>query len=324
MAEIVYALYKKDLIFYKDSAYEIQTNLTTTLKGASQLTGLGINTSITGKHADIVITDDIVNVNDRISQAEREHTKVAYMELVNIKNRGGRFINTGTPWHKEDAFTLMPPPEKFDCYSTGLISPEKLKSIKSQMSSSLFAANYELKHIADEDALFPESPVFYEGDDNPLADGVAHIDAAYGGEDSTALTIARRQGDVIYMFGYVWHCHVDVVMEKILELCRKYQCAPIMCESNADKGYLAKEIKAKGYPVRTYTEHENKYMKIATYLRKWWTHIQWMKETSREYITEVMDYSIDAAHDDCPDSAACLCRYYDRRSNEEYKSPFGG
>ena len=59
----------------------------------------------------------------RLSQAERERTKLAYMELQNIKNRGGRFINTGTPWHKDDAFSIMPKPKRFDCYSTGIYTP---------------------------------------------------------------------------------------------------------------------------------------------------------------------------------------------------------
>ena len=88
MKKIVRVLYGKDLRLIKKSGSEIQTNLSTTIKGTSQIVGLGIGTSITGKHADIVVTDDIVNVNDRISMAERERTKIAYMELQNIKNRG--------------------------------------------------------------------------------------------------------------------------------------------------------------------------------------------------------------------------------------------
>lgn len=76
------------------------------------------------------------------------------MELQNIVNRNGRFINAGTPWHKDDAISIMPSVEKYDCYTTGLINREKLDSLRSSMSDSLFAANYELKHIADADAMF--------------------------------------------------------------------------------------------------------------------------------------------------------------------------
>ena len=127
--QIVKVLYGKDLVILRNNTSEIHTNLATSIKGTSQIVGLGIGTSITGKHADIVVTDDIVNINDRISTAERNRTKLAYQELQNIKNRNGRFINTGTPWHKDDAFTLMPEPKKYDCYSTGLISEKKKKKI---------------------------------------------------------------------------------------------------------------------------------------------------------------------------------------------------
>ena len=89
MRDIVYTLYGFELKMLKATSNEIQTNLSTTIKGTSQIVGLGIGTSITGKHADIVCTDDIVNLNDRMSQAERERTKSAYQELQNVKNRGG-------------------------------------------------------------------------------------------------------------------------------------------------------------------------------------------------------------------------------------------
>ena len=37
--------------------------------GSPQLLGIGMKASITGKHADTVITDDICNITDRISKA---------------------------------------------------------------------------------------------------------------------------------------------------------------------------------------------------------------------------------------------------------------
>ena len=92
MQAIALALYGVELKITKETQTEVNTNLNTEAKGASQLLGLGIKTSITGKHADLVITDDIVNLNDRISPAERTRIKLAYNELQNIKNRNGRFI----------------------------------------------------------------------------------------------------------------------------------------------------------------------------------------------------------------------------------------
>lgn len=323
MRDIYHALTGGELAIARDTSSEITLNIYAAPRGAAQLQGIGIGGSITGKHADIIITDDIVNLKDRVSHAERERTKAVYMELQNICNPGGRFINTGTPWHKEDAFELMPEPEMWDCYATGMLDKEQLDDLRQSMSPSLFAANYELCHIASEDALFTTAPRFTD-DATLLRDGIAHVDAAYGGEDSTAFTCGKRRGDTLYMYGRKWHGHVDTVLDVIISECKRLQCGPIMCETNADKAFLAKEIMRKGYKARTYTESENKYMKISTYLRKWWGNIVWLEGTDRDYIAEIMDYTEDAEHDDCPDSASCVCRYYDHRNGQPYISPFGG
>lgn len=312
MREIARMLYGTDLILEKETANEIHTNLCTSAKGASQILGLGITTSITGKHADIVVTDDIVNIKDRISKAERERTKIQYMELQNIVNRGGRFINTGTPWHKEDAISLMPNVQRYDCYSTGLIDRPKLEQLRKSMSDSLFAANYELKHIADADAMFT-NPQFTDAT-GLIYGGLAHIDAAYGGEDSTAFTAFKRQPDgSLVGFGKRWERHVDDCLSEILEIHKRLRLGSVACEKNADKGYLAKEMNKVGLPPFLYSETMNKFVKISTYLRKEWSNIRWLEETDPEYVNEILDYSEFAEHDDCPDSAASLIRRMETR-----------
>lgn len=295
------------------SAYKIDTNLHTSVDGAPQLLGMGIGASITGKHADNVFTDDIVNLKDRVSRAERELTKTRYMELQNIKNRNGRIFNTGTPWHKEDAISLMPNVKRYDCYSTGLISTEELKELRSSMSDSLFAANYELKHIADKDAMF-KNPQFVS-DEALIYDGVAHIDAAYGGADGTAYTIFKKLPDGRFIgYGRRWDKHVKDCLTEIVALHSRFRAGTIENESNADKGFLRKELKDLGLPVHGYHESMNKYIKISTYLRKHWGQIWWLDGTDPEYINEILDYSEYAEHDDAPDSAASLLRQMTSRA----------
>ena len=146
----VQCIYGVQLKLLVASSTDITTNLTTDIKGTNQLVGVGIGSSLTGKHYDRIFTDDIVNVNDRISKTERERTKIVYQELQNVKNRGGRIFNTGTPWHADDCFAIMPEAKKYNCYHEEIrkiISKEELEDIKSKMLPSLFAANYELRHI---------------------------------------------------------------------------------------------------------------------------------------------------------------------------------
>jgi len=291
----------------EEGSDHLSTNLWTSPMGSPQLLGIGMRASITGKHAYLVVTDDICNVTDRISKAERERTKLQYQELQNIRNRGGRIINLGTPWHKEDVFTLMPNIHRFDCYSTGLITPEQLKSIRASMSPSLFAANYELQHIASGEAWFDTAPDT-GADPKRLRDGIAHVDAAYGGEDYTAFTCARRRDETIYIYGRLWKKHVSLVLPEILELMDRFMVAPIYCENNGDKGFLVREIRQRDHYAKGYPETQNKMIKISTHLRKWWPQIVFVEGTDPEYINQILDYTENAEHDDAPDSAACVCR----------------
>ncbi len=307
----------KPLELYKATNKQITTSLYAHAGGAPQILGIGVGGSLTGKHGDIIITDDIVNRLDRQSRAERERTKLIYQELQNLRNPGGRFINTGTPWHKEDAFSLMPTPEKWDCYQTGLLSKQKIEELRMQMAPSLFAANYELRHIASDGALFDTSrPIVPEENEEGvhlLRNGIAHIDAAYGGEDYTAFTCCQMAGGKIYLYGKLWHSHVDTVLNTALAEANRLMCGPVYCELNGDKGYLSKEIRNRGGYAFGYTESQNKYIKISTYLKKWWSKVVFVEGTDPAYIEQIMDFTDSAEHDDAPDSAATCCRIMDGR-----------
>lgn len=302
----VMAIYGIQCKLVSANATEVTTNLTTDIKGTAQLVGMGTGGSLTGKHFDIIFTDDIVNVDDRTSKAERDHTKVIYQELQNIKNRGGRIFNTGTPWHRDDAFSLMPKPEKWDCYSTGLISEDELEHIKNSMVPSLFAANYEIRHIAAEDVLFWDPKT--GADPYMVEQGDAHIDAAYGGEDWTAFTIINKKDGKYYVYGRCWRKHVDDVEDECIKLYNSFMCGKLYNENNGDKGYLAKELRNKGVRVISYHEDMNKFLKITTYLKNVWENVIFVNGTDDEYINQICDYNEDAEHDDCPDSLASLIR----------------
>lgn len=316
----VRCIYDADLQLVKATASEISTNLCQDVKGTAQLSSRGVKGSLTGKHFDRIFTDDIVNLEDRSSRAEREHTKAIYQELQNIRNRGGRIYNTGTPWHKDDAFILMPNIVRYDCYKTGLISEKELSAIREGMTASLFAANYELRHIASDDVMF-FSP--HTGEDAARVEqGISHIDAAYDGEDYTAFTICRKISvehpateteeawteDRYYILGRIWRKHVDDCLDEIILLHQTFNAGRIYCEKNSDKGYLKKELKNRGLRAESYQESMNKFVKISTYLKSVWRNVYFVVGTDDEYITQICDYTEDAEHDDAPDSAASIVR----------------
>lgn len=318
---LVQCIYGIGLKLTTASAMEISTNLTSDVKGTSQLVGIGIGSSLTGKHFDFIFTDDIVNINDRLSKAEREQTKNIYQELQNIKNRGGKIFNTGTPWHPEDAFTIMPKPVRYDCYHpeiAKIISPQYLEDLKQSMTPALFACNYELRHIASEDVIFLEPKT---GADPALCEqGIMHLDSAFYGEDFTAWSVVCKKDGKYYVYGKLKRKHVEECYDSIKATYDKFMCGKLYNEDNADKGMVARDLRRLGIKAITYHEDMNKYMKIVTYLKAIWKDVVFVDGTDDAYIDQICDYFEDAEHDDAPDDLASAARllYKPGRGADEY------
>lgn len=308
----VQCIYGVNLKLVTESATEINTNLTTDIKGTSQLVGIGTSSSLTGKHFDRIFTDDIVNIQDRFSKAERDRIRLVYQELHNIVNRGGRIFNTGTPWHQEDAFQVMPKAKKYDCYHPlikgTIITDEELANIKDNMIGSLFAANYELRFIASEDVIFTNPQ--YTDNNFLVQQGTMHLDSAFYGEDFTAWTIINIHDGTVYVYGRLVRKSVEECYGDILNDYTRYNCGKLYTEDNADKGLIAKELRKLGIKTTTYHEHQNKYMKIITYLKAYWGKIVFVEDTDKEYVNQICDFSENAPHDDAPDSLASLIRKF--------------
>ena len=318
----VNAIYGISLKLLVSNSTELSTNLVVDAKGSSQLVAISAGSNLTGRHFDIIFDDDIINVKDRISRAEREKTKIIYQELRNVLNRGGKMVNTLTTWHKDDASTLMADPHIYTWKDTGLISEEEIQEIRESMSPSLFSANYELRHIASEDVIF-QNPVFTDDDTSLYNATFCHIDASYGGEDYTAFSIVKKHTGKYYVLGRLWSKAVDECTDEIIALRQKYLVGKIACETNGDKGYLAKALREKGERVLTYHEDTNKYIKIVTHLKADWKDVVFVKGTDQAYIDQILDYNEYAEHDDAPDSLACMIRLLHPRKDDGAVSGFG-
>lgn len=299
-------IYGQPFFCVKRTSDAISTNLYESASGASQLLGLGIKTSITGKHADLVITDDICNITDRTSRAEREKTKIQFQELQNVKNRDGRIVSLGTKWHGEDVFTLMSNIHVYTYQDTGLINDEELAKLKEKMLPSLFACNYELRIIASEDVIF-ENPQL-GGDPAMVEQGTMHLDSGFEGEDYTAWSIMAKHDGKYYVYGrmrrkLVADCYTDIKKDY-----DRFMCGKLYNEDNADKGFVARDLRKAGMRVVTYHESMNKYLKIVTYLKAIWKDVVFVEGTDQEFINQICDYFENAEHDDAPDTVSCLAR----------------
>lgn len=297
-----------------DNMLEVSTSLSNDVRGGAQLTGMGIGGSLTGKHYDIIFTDDIVNLKDRSSRAERERTKDAYREIKNLLNRGGKIFNTGTPWHIDDAFQLMPEPERWPWDATGLMTKSDYDDIAKVTTPSLLAANYQLRHIPSDDVIFTEPRI--GAPMSMVEGGECHVDAAYYGEDFTAFSAMAVHDGRRYVYGRLWRKHVEDVTPLIMADYERLRLGRLHTETNADKGYSARAFKELGARVVPYAENQNKHVKIVTYLKTAWPEIVFVDGTDRDYIDQICDYTEDAEHDDAPDSLASLVQRGKWRSRQ--------
>ena len=115
---------------------------------------------------------------------------------------------------------------------------------------------------------------------------------------------------IITLYGRLWHKDVQTVLEEICGEVRRFRVWRIVCEDNADRGFLKDSLTKRGLWSKCYHESQNKRIKIMTYLRESWNRIVFLRGTDPEYIRQIMEYTEFAEHDDAPDSAATVCRYF--------------
>jgi hypothetical protein len=288
-----------------------------TITKEGSVDAFGVDNLPTGSHYDDFLADDVVTIKDRFSRAKREATRESLREVItNIMDPGCYVRIVGTPWAKMDAWEMLRKmgiePATYDVYQTGIFSQEQIEEKQRLTTRSLFAANYLLKMINSDENIFGE-PTFGEWLPGQKAKIVAHIDAAYGGKDTTALTVMQRRNDgAIQAWGKRYIGHVEGHVPAIQAELQARGCRWICMEDNGDKGFLAKLMRKRqgDYLLRaeTYHETQNKHVKIVAYLGHNWHDIIWATDTDEEYMAQDCDYAEGLSPDDCPDSGASLLR----------------
>ncbi len=285
----------------------IQLATATSLKAARTINALGATGQLTGKHYDIILADDTVTYKDRYYRAERENSKNVIREIRNVVNPSAKIIFSGTPWHENDAWTLIKKPKKYPIGTTKLAAFTKahIEKLKSNTTPSLYAANYLLKHIADEGRLFSDPrwadrPATYRP--------IAWLDSAYQGDNCTALAIGAKIDGNYYITGKVWRRHVVELYGEIVAMLNEYRAGTCHIESNADKGGAARDLLKVWPAVQEHTASINKHIRIVGNVVAPWNagEIYFLKETQTDFINQIADYQEGLEPDDAPDALAGL------------------
>lgn len=282
----------------------------------------GIGGAITGSHYSHIFPDDIITRDDRYSKAEREQTKNFIRELKNIKTGAGRVYYSGTPWHREDAWTILDAPDKYPIGSVPIKGflphelPAKIVELKTGNTESLYSANYELKHVSSEELLF-DDPQYSDWPDEsmPL---IAALDPAFGGDDYNALTIGGIYNKNLYIAaGYVWKESIDQTYDLVENLCKQYGVRILIVESNQSQILVANEFSKRGLAVRAIYAVKNKNFRIEHYAKKNWSKIFFNKKMLEnsdclKYLEQIIGYYELADDLDAADSLSMFVQYYSK------------
>ena len=275
------------------------------------LTAVGIGTSITGAHFDLIWCDDVVTIDDRFSAAERERTKNYVMELHNILDPNGRLIITGTPWHKDDVFSTLPNPERYPLGSIPLPwykQGQTEKKLQGLMTPSLFAANYLLKHIEDVSPEFP--PPRFEKIPRRKMNSlhkIVYIDPAFGGRDFTAVVLAGSDssGDLFILDAIYVKKSIGELWDSIENFFWSSDAKKIFYEENSAQRLIGYELQRRGIPCEGVRHVTNKYARIVTTLKPVWGNIVFSDVLAdTEAMRELVSYSENATNDDFTDAVA--------------------
>jgi len=270
----------------------------------ANINAYGMGDSVTGAHADIIIADDIITIKDKISAAERTHTLDFTNEFFRLrKTPNSRIIITGTLWHRQDAWSRIAefaPIKKYTVHECNWLDATTLEK---ENSTQDWMLNYLLEYPPDSDSVFNnitygEFPL----DTWKHTKVIMHIDAAYGGADTTAVTIMSSTHVLGKLYTGSYHNHLG----KIIDLFTEYHCREIWCEDN-DKGLLANDLKTFRVPVHTYHESRNKANKIISILKpSVFNALLFDSKTDDQYLDQIINWSYNTKdHDDAPDSLAC-------------------
>jgi len=324
-----FAAYKiKTLRTEKWSATQIRLAINTRITPEPSLTAVGTATSQTGDHYDYIWSDDIITVNDRYSQKERDRTKNYIHELSNIVEPQGIRMFSGTPWHEMDGFSLLTGKgitvRKFPIGTIKIedLTPDVIADKKRRTPRSLWAANMELKHERDSNPEFPD-PIYEKLTDFRAQQFMA-IDPAFGGKDNVAIWLGVEINGIIYLTGA--KMYGNSIADHWADIRAMYNSCNvrlIIYENNAAQKLVGDKLDEFRIPNKGIPGSSNKYGRITNTLKPLWEKLrfdpslqpgttepqEFTEETVPNPLQQVLDYNIDSQQDDSPDALSALVRY---------------
>lgn len=260
--------------------------------------------TLRGRHPKRVIMDDPVTEDD-VSEATRKHVERVYNEVNKLCPN---ILIIGQPAHKFDLYAKLRPLLKKLEVPHGSI-PELDHDLEAQrlagVDEASIQASYHLK-ILNEGAT-PFDNLKYIDKFPAVESAVAFIDPSHEGGDYTAMSIVAKHFDGVAVVGFTFKKAWNHCLDEIVPHLNKYKVKKIAFETNAlgdQPIIMLRQLFGGGVVGRKSTTNKHaRIMAAGSYAHL----IHLSRESSRQYIDQVVQYEYKSKHDDAPDSlASCL------------------
>jgi hypothetical protein len=257
--------------------------------------------SLRGRHPKRVILDDPVTEDDT-SEATRLLVEKKWNEVNKLVSN---VLIIGQPAHRYDLYAKLRPLLKKMEVVHGSI-PELDHDLEAQRLAGVDEASIQASYFLNilSEGSTPFDSVKYL-DKFPIGDSaVAFVDPSHEGGDFTALTIVRSHFQGIAVVGFVWKKAWNHCLDEIVQKLSTYHVKKLAFETNAlgDQPVIMLRQAFGGGVVgrRTVTNKHSRIMAAGAYAHL----IHLSKESSPQYIDQVIQYEYKSKHDDAPDSLA--------------------
>ena len=222
----------------------------------------GIETSLTGRHYDLIIFDDIVSDVNVTTKEQMDKTADCYKKALSLLRPGGEIVMVGTRWHFGELYGRIIAEKKDDLknilfhrnsgYLTGEplfkecgLTMDFLKQQYATQGTYMASCLYENSPVDPETAVFKHKDFAFYGSIEPTDLYITcTCDPAGSGEDFTAITVVGTDHNMdMYVMEVVnRHMQPSDTVEMIMRLNRKWKFKKFGLETNFYRGMLKMDI----------------------------------------------------------------------------------
>ena len=250
---------------WNESAIIVKTRSTASAEPSIETAG--IETSLVGRHYDLIIFDDIVSDKNVTTKEQMDKTSECYSKALSLLRPGGEVLMVGTRWHFGDLYGRIIAENKhrqtfgifhrkaeidgkllFADIGENSLTRSFLEQQRLQQGSYIFSCLYLNEPTDDETRVFKTTDFAFYGSIKPDDLYItATCDPAGQGEDFTAITVVGTDTNMdMHILEIVnKHLQPSEIIEKIINLNYKYKFKMFGLEKTFFRGMLRLELERR-------------------------------------------------------------------------------